>query len=54
MRTLSASIVHQMTVKTDMPCILVPLLENRPWEKKNEKGEVLHFEDNVWKHKDLN
>lgn len=42
-----------MTVKTDMPCILVPLLENRPWERKNAKGEVEHYEDNVWKVKDI-
>jgi len=46
MSALGASIVHSMTVKNDIPCILVPLLENKPWEKKNEKGEIQIFEDN--------
>jgi len=35
-----------MTVRNDFPCVLVPLLENKPWEKTTEKGEVLIFEDN--------
>ena len=46
MWNLSASIVHSMTVRNDFPCVLVPLLENKPWEKTTEKGEVLIFEDN--------
>jgi hypothetical protein len=29
----------------DFPCILVPLLELKPWLRKNSKGETEKFED---------
>jgi hypothetical protein len=32
----------------DMPCVLVPLLELRPWLRKNVKGENEKFEDQRW------
>lgn len=32
----------------DIPCILVPLLEAKPWIRKNSKGEVEKYEDQKW------
>jgi hypothetical protein len=32
----------------DIPCILVPLLEAKPWLRKNKKGEIEKFEDQRW------
>lgn len=45
MQDLSVPIVHQMMEHNDIPCILVPLLEYKPWMRKNKKGEVEKFED---------
>ena len=42
---LSVPIVHQLMENNDMPCILVPLLELKPWLRKNVKGEMEKFED---------
>ena len=33
---------------TDIPCVLVPLLEHKPWIRKNHKGETEKFEDQRW------
>ena len=32
----------------DIPCVLVPLLEAKPWLRKNHKGEDEKFEDQKW------
>lgn len=32
----------------DIPCILVPILELKPWLRKNSKGETEKFEDKKW------
>jgi len=32
----------------DIPCVLVPLLELKPWLRKNKKGETEKFEDQKW------
>ena len=45
MQDLSVPIVHQMMESCDIPCVLVPLLEMKPWIKKNLKGETLKYED---------
>ena len=45
MQDLSIPIVHQMMENNDIPCILVPLIEYKPWIRKNAKGETLKFED---------
>jgi len=29
----------------DLPCVLVPLLEIKPWIRKNAKGETEKYED---------
>lgn len=31
-----------------MPCVLVPLLEMKPWLRKNGRGEMEKFEDQKW------
>ena len=33
---------------TDIPLMLIPLLEERPWLRKNKKGEDEKYEDNRW------
>jgi len=48
MQDLSVPIVHQMMENNDIPCVLVPLLELKPWIRKNKKGEVEKFEDQKW------
>ena len=37
-----------MTEQNDIPCILVPLIEVKPWLRKNKKGELEKFEDQQW------
>lgn len=37
-----------MTEQNDIPCALVPLIELKPWIRKNKKGEVEKFEDQRW------
>jgi len=32
----------------DLPCVLVPLLEMKPWLRKNLRGEMEKFEDQKW------
>ena len=39
MEGLPASIIHQLMDVTDIPLMLIPLLEERPWLRKNKKGE---------------
>jgi len=45
---LSVPIVHQMMEANDIPCVLVPLIELKPWLRKNVKGEMEKFEDQKW------
>ena len=45
---LSVPIVHQMMEANDIPCVLVPLIELKPWLRKNHKGETEKFEDQKW------
>lgn len=37
-----------MMETNDIPCVLVPLLEMKPWLRKNKKGESEKFEDQKW------
>ena len=37
-----------MMEANDIPCVLVPLLEMKPWIRKNAKGETEKFEDQRW------
>uniref|UniRef100_A0A7S3N1S5 MYND-type domain-containing protein n=1 Tax=Strombidium inclinatum TaxID=197538 RepID=A0A7S3N1S5_9SPIT len=48
LESLSVPVVHQLMENNDMPCMLVPLLELKPWLRKNAKGETEKFEDQKW------
>jgi len=48
LQDLSVPIVHQLMENNDMPCVLVPLLEMKPWLRKNTKGEMEKYEDQKW------
>lgn len=48
LQDLSVAVVHQMMEQNDIPCVLVPLLEIKPWIRKNAKGETEKFEDQKW------
>ena len=48
MQHLSVPVVHQMMENNDLPCTLVPLLEERPWIRVNAKGEKEKYEDQRW------
>lgn len=48
MADLSVPIVHQLLENNDIPCALVPLLEIKPWLRKNHRGETEIFEDQRW------
>jgi len=39
MEGLPAAIIHQLMEITDIPLILVPILEEKPWIRLNKKGE---------------
>lgn len=45
---LPLPIIHQMMENNDIPCVLVPLLELKPWIRRNSKGEEEKFEDQQW------
>lgn len=45
---LPLPIIHQMMENNDVPCVLVPLLEFKPWIRTNAKGEQEKFEDQKW------
>jgi hypothetical protein len=49
MSDLSVPIVHQMLEANDIPCVLVPLLEIKPWLRKNKRGENEIYEDQKWR-----
>jgi len=48
MEGLPAAIIHQLMEITDIPLVLVPILEERPWIRMNKKGEQEKYEDNKW------
>lgn len=45
---LPVPIVHQLMEVSDMPCVLVPLIELKPWLRTNTKGDTEKFEDQKW------
>ena len=49
LETLPLPIIHQMMENNDIPCVLVPLLEAKPWIRTNANGEQEKFEDQAWK-----
>ena len=46
--TLPVPIIHQMMENNDIPCVLIPLLEAKPWIRTNRNGEEEKFEDQKW------
>lgn len=48
MDDLPAPIVHQMIDCNDIPCALVPLLEQKPWLRENREGKTEKWEDMKW------
>jgi hypothetical protein len=48
MRDLSVPVVHQLMDNNDLPCVLVPLLELKPWIRMDPKGELEKWEDMRW------
>ena len=48
LQDLSVPVVHQLMENNDLPCVLVPLLELKPWLRKNPKGETEKWEDQKW------
>lgn len=48
LETLPLPIIHQMMENNDIPLVMVPLLEMKPWIRKNTKGEEEKFEDQKW------
>jgi hypothetical protein len=45
---LPVPIVHQLMEVSDMPCVLVPLIELKPWLRTNVRGDTEKFEDQKW------
>lgn len=45
---LSVPIVHQLMENNDIPCVLVPLLEIKPWLRMNIRGDMEKYEDQKW------
>lgn len=45
MAELSVPVVHQLMENNDLPCVLVPLLELKPWIRMNSKGDMEKWED---------
>lgn len=37
-----------MMENNDIPCVLVPLLEMKPWIRQNARGETEKFEEQKW------
>lgn len=46
--SLPVPIIHQMMENNDIPCVLIPLLEAKPWIRTNRNGEEEKFEDQKW------
>lgn len=49
MTELSVPVVHQLMENNDLPCVLVPILEMKPWIRMNAKGDMEKWEDQQWK-----
>jgi hypothetical protein len=48
MKDLSVPVVHQLMDNNDIPCVLVPLLELKPWIRMDHKGDLEKWEDMKW------
>lgn len=47
-RYLPVSVIHHMLEVTDILCVLVPLIEDKPWIRKGANGEREKYENGKW------
>lgn len=47
-RFLSISVVHHLVQQCDIFCLLVPILENKPWLRTNIHGKTELYQDSKW------
>lgn len=47
-KALHVSVIHHLLHETDILCILVPLIEEKPWLRQNSKGEREVYENQKW------
>lgn len=47
-RHLHVSVIQHILNETDILCILVPLIEEKPWLRTNNKGEREMYENQKW------
>lgn len=45
---LHVSVIHHLLQETDILCILVPLVEEKPWLRQNHKNEREVWEGTKW------
>jgi len=45
---LPLSVTTRLLNTHDLPCVLVELLQNTPWTKTGEKGELLKYDNGRW------
>lgn len=45
---LEIGIVHHLLVESNIYSLLVPLIEERPWLRVNDKGEREVYENSKW------
>ena len=48
MKFLNVSVIHHLLLETDILCVLVPLIEEKPWLRTNGKGEREVYENQKW------
>jgi hypothetical protein len=48
MNDLSVPVVHQIMDNNDLPCMLVPILELKPWIRLDARGNLEKYEDQKW------
>ena len=47
-RFLPISVVHHLLEVTDILCVLVPLIEEKPWIRQNSSGDREKYENGKW------
>lgn len=47
-RYLPVSVVHHLLDVTDILCLLVPLIEDKPWLRQTQSGEREKFDNSKW------
>ena len=47
-QVLHVSVIHHLLQETDILCILVPLVEEKPWLRQNHKNEREVWEGTKW------